>query len=327
MAKYDVFISYSRKDSEIANKICSALEKEGITYFIDRKGIGGGFEFPEVLANAICDSSLFLFLASENSYGSKFTINEVTFAFNKKSKQSILPYIIDKSQLPISLEFIFAGINWRTIKDHPVVPTLMNDLKNMLGRDIKESEEESKGISEVINKIKGKVEKGSKIIEPILENTYKYATNPLLNPLLKIPSLTKLLQNNSVVFPDQLSNNGEFQDIACETNEKDILFIYLDWKPKVKGEAKISLIYKDKKIAVHKQDIIKSKTNHTIFKVPAFKLDLVTGEYNEVKIGIEIVSLDKNDKESLVAYTEIHITLFYLSRGYGANPTELRIVD
>ncbi|MCH5174570.1 MAG: toll/interleukin-1 receptor domain-containing protein [Prevotellaceae bacterium] len=34
---YDVFISYSRKDTEVAEKICFALDKYGISYFIDRK--------------------------------------------------------------------------------------------------------------------------------------------------------------------------------------------------------------------------------------------------------------------------------------------------
>lgn len=30
---YDVFISYSRKDTEVAEKICSALDKYGIVAF------------------------------------------------------------------------------------------------------------------------------------------------------------------------------------------------------------------------------------------------------------------------------------------------------
>ena len=55
---YDVFISYSRKDTAIADKICKTFDSVGITYFIDRQGIGGGFEFPEVLANAILDRLL-----------------------------------------------------------------------------------------------------------------------------------------------------------------------------------------------------------------------------------------------------------------------------
>lgn len=135
--KYDVFISYSRKDTEIADRICSALQSNGITYFIDRQGIGGGMEFPVVLAQAIRNSQLFLFLASKNSYSSKFTINEITYAFNKKERNQILPYIIDGSTLPEDLEFVFAGINWRNIRHHPIDIVLVSDLLKLLERNNK----------------------------------------------------------------------------------------------------------------------------------------------------------------------------------------------
>ena len=132
--KYDVFISYSRKDTAIADRICSAFDKAGITYFIDRQSIGGGFEFPVVLAEAIIDSQVTLFLASKNSYDSKFTNAELTFAFNEKPKNSILPYIIDGSTMPPALRFVFSSINWRTIESHPIETTLVSDILTMLGR-------------------------------------------------------------------------------------------------------------------------------------------------------------------------------------------------
>lgn len=134
MEKYDIFISYSRKDTEVVNKICNALESANISYFIDRKGIYGGMEFPLVIANAICNSSLFLFIASKNSYESKFTNSEITFAFNKKLPQSIIPYIIDATELPIHLSFIFSSINWRNIKEHPIESVLINDLCYLLDK-------------------------------------------------------------------------------------------------------------------------------------------------------------------------------------------------
>ena len=132
--KYDVFISYSRRDIDVADNICNALDKVGISYFIDRQSVSGGMEFPTVLAQAICDSSVFLFLASKSSYKSKFTINEITFAFNKKDRNQIIPYIIDGSTLPIDLEFVFAGINWRTIKEHPINTILVSDILSLLRR-------------------------------------------------------------------------------------------------------------------------------------------------------------------------------------------------
>lgn len=130
----DVFISYSRKDSVTADRICAALDRAGISYFIDRRGIGGGMEFPEVLAQAIVGCRVFLFLASANSYKSRFTNNEVTFAFNRKPKNCLLPYIIDGSEMPLSLDFTFAGINRRNISEHPVDTVLIDDILNMLGR-------------------------------------------------------------------------------------------------------------------------------------------------------------------------------------------------
>ena len=132
--KYDVFISYSRKDTAVADKIVEAFRRAKITYFIDKQGIGGGFEFPVVLAEAILESRIVLFLASENSYESKFTNAELTFAFNEKPRNSILPYIIDGSTMPPALRFVFASINWRTIDSHPVDTVLVNDILTLLGR-------------------------------------------------------------------------------------------------------------------------------------------------------------------------------------------------
>jgi hypothetical protein len=66
----------------VADRICKAFDEAGITYFIDRQGISGGFEFPEVLASAIIECKVVLYLASKNSYASKFTNSELTFAFS-----------------------------------------------------------------------------------------------------------------------------------------------------------------------------------------------------------------------------------------------------
>ncbi len=142
--KYDVFISYSRKDTDVAERICSVLDKYDIIYFIDRKGLSGGMEFPSVIADAILSSKIMLFLCSENSYKSKFTNSEVTFAFNEKPIGSIIPYIIDGSILPVELKFTFSNINIRTLEEHPINTILIQDLCQILGRPfvIKEKQRE-----------------------------------------------------------------------------------------------------------------------------------------------------------------------------------------
>ena len=169
---YDVFISYSRKDTAIADKICEALDRNNITYFIDRQGIGGAMEFPAQLADAICNSKIMLYLASKNSYKSKFTNAEITFAFNKKETGSILPYIIDGSNLPATQEFIFSAVTYRNIKDHPIDTVLINDLLKLLNKqkpsnpypDNRNSDSESQQtVGSVIRKEKNKEDSNKNI--------------------------------------------------------------------------------------------------------------------------------------------------------------------
>lgn len=131
----DVFISYSRKDIHVANQICKAFDSASISYFIDRQGISGGKDFYRVIANAICECKLFLFLASSNSYNSKYTNREIAFAFDEMAQESIIPYIIDNSQLPRHLRFIFSGINCRVKSEHPIESVLISDIKDLLGKN------------------------------------------------------------------------------------------------------------------------------------------------------------------------------------------------
>lgn len=137
--QYDVFICYSRKDTAVADRICQTFDAAGISYFIDRQGITGGMEFPKVLAPAIKNSEVFLLLASENAYSSPFTNREILFAFNKKKGEKLLPYIIDDSTLPDDMEFIFASTNWRTLREHPIEPVLVDDVLRLLGRERQQS--------------------------------------------------------------------------------------------------------------------------------------------------------------------------------------------
>jgi hypothetical protein len=98
-------------------------------------------EFPAVIAKAIRESHIFLFLASKNSYESRFTQSEIVYAFNKKQKQNIIPYIIDGSKMPDELEFTFSAINWRRIEEHPIDTTLVDDIFLKIGKSRKPSEE------------------------------------------------------------------------------------------------------------------------------------------------------------------------------------------
>lgn len=111
---YDVFISYSRKDAKIADKICKALDARGVKYFIDRKGVYSGGQFLQVLAESILSSKLLLLLCSRNSYDSEYTQKEINFAI--QHKLTIIPYIIDDSTMPSLYQLACANLNQREMK-------------------------------------------------------------------------------------------------------------------------------------------------------------------------------------------------------------------
>lgn len=132
---YDVFISYSRQDSDFADRIEKRLREEGLSCFVDRKGISGGADFPAVLSQAILDSGLLLYLASSNSYQSLFTRKEVLFAVNNKGCDHILPLLLDDSPMPKSLEFLLSDVNWRQLSaSYRIDVELMADIKALLNR-------------------------------------------------------------------------------------------------------------------------------------------------------------------------------------------------
>lgn len=129
----DIFISYSRDDMEIADEICAAFENAEISYFIDIQDIGIGHPFAEI-AKAIKECTLFLYLGSEYSYNSIFVNKELNYAIKHKEKNSILPYLIDETPMPDELDLLLCDYNWRTKKEHPVTPMLVDDISKRLGR-------------------------------------------------------------------------------------------------------------------------------------------------------------------------------------------------
>lgn len=105
-----VFISYSRKDSEIAKGICDTLNKLSIPYWIDIDGVYSGANFKEVIVKAISSSEIVLFLSSENSNKSDNVAKEISIA--DKYGKVIIPVRLDMSPMNPKMDYDLAGIDF-----------------------------------------------------------------------------------------------------------------------------------------------------------------------------------------------------------------------
>ena len=116
--KYDVFISYSRKDINTAKQICSVLENYAryykFKYFFDQDDIICRDEYLKRISSAISESKAMLFIASKNSYESEFCAKELLFA--DKRGVRIHQYRIDDAEIPLDIDMLLGTHQYREAK-------------------------------------------------------------------------------------------------------------------------------------------------------------------------------------------------------------------
>ncbi len=107
---YDIFISYSSKDSHIVHDYAKYLERIGYRVWYDVKGLYTGAQFSHEIVSAIENSKLFIFFSSENSNKSEWTRGEILTA--QKYKKQILPVRIDNSDYDKSLMLVLLPLQY-----------------------------------------------------------------------------------------------------------------------------------------------------------------------------------------------------------------------
>lgn len=107
IAGWDVFISYSSKDAEAAEKIHAALEEKGVRVFRDKTGIHGADNIPVSIQNAIETSRSVALLISPDALESPWVEAEWTAAFmkanEKESSLRLIPVLVRDAPLPLLL--------------------------------------------------------------------------------------------------------------------------------------------------------------------------------------------------------------------------------
>lgn len=108
MAK--LFISYSRTDTAIADRLINSLNDRGIDAWVDRDNIDGGELWRASISQAIADCDVFLVLLSTGSAQSANVSKELALA--ESHKRPIVPILLEACTLPRGMDYQLAGLQW-----------------------------------------------------------------------------------------------------------------------------------------------------------------------------------------------------------------------
>lgn len=143
--KYDVFISYSRKDyidenkqiipGNIISKIKDLFDANGIKYWFDEDGVFSGDAFASEIAQNIKSARIFLFISSINSNASEWTSNEIATAHTYKKK--IIPFRYDDSCYNDSVIIYIAKLDYIEYRknDASSLTRLLTSIQSFLNQE------------------------------------------------------------------------------------------------------------------------------------------------------------------------------------------------
>ena len=107
--QYQIFISYSRKDTELVSGIEKELKRRHINYFIDHSILLSS-EFAYKITDAVEKTDVFLLILTENSNDSIYTAREVQLAIDYD--KPIVCLRIGNFEINKTLHFQLSIINW-----------------------------------------------------------------------------------------------------------------------------------------------------------------------------------------------------------------------
>ncbi|MEM6255401.1 MAG: TIR domain-containing protein [Cyanobacteria bacterium P01_D01_bin.156] len=111
----DVFVSYSRADSDFVRKLNDALQAQGKTTWFDQESIASGTDFQQEIYRGIEASDNFLFVISPSSVNSPYCAGEVEHAAKLKKR---FVTVVDQLVSSASLHPELAKVQWIDFKKH-----------------------------------------------------------------------------------------------------------------------------------------------------------------------------------------------------------------
>ena len=116
----NVFISYSKRDyigfdgqvikDNFIDKLLRLLSDNDISYWIDREGLDIGTTYAETIARNIKECDVFIFISTENSNTSPWTLREISTAID--FGKIVLPVKLDQSSYADSVALYLASVQY-----------------------------------------------------------------------------------------------------------------------------------------------------------------------------------------------------------------------
>lgn len=128
----DVFISFSSKETEEAERICEFLEKQGLKCFISTRDLVSGQEYAEQLLKNIDESNGVVLLLSRASNVSPHVLREVEYAVSHHTP--VLVYVLEEVTLSKSMEYYLMTHQWITL-GMDQKPKLLEGVRNLPAKE------------------------------------------------------------------------------------------------------------------------------------------------------------------------------------------------
>ena len=96
-----IFISYSRKDVDYAEKLVNALRREGFNPWVDKDELGAGTLWLTRLDKQILTCDAYILIMSRNAKASKWVPDELIAA--KSKGKPIFPLLLDDTELFLAI--------------------------------------------------------------------------------------------------------------------------------------------------------------------------------------------------------------------------------
>lgn len=112
MTHIDVFLSYAHKDNHYRKQVQKALEKRGLSVWVDDRGISPGVSWQESVQDAIDNACVVVVILSPDAKESRYVNRELNYADNQKKR--IFP-ILARGSSKNAIPFIVSGIQFVSI--------------------------------------------------------------------------------------------------------------------------------------------------------------------------------------------------------------------